>query len=386
MNTPQRASISLIAACLLVLTATSPAVTPRHATADYRSSDFHALPGWWSAGEQMLGIRTRPLLAGITRVQIESPIGSKIVTQTLPAGQPFTYHAVGYNDGITSTQVVTWSLVPALGPLSASLSPSTTLTPTVAGNAALTATLFTTSSISTTVHITVTPGVADHLVLSPTGVTVKAGEPMTYSALAYDAYDNLVGDMTTSTAFALENEAEGTCNENVCNAEVVGTWTVTGTHINASQQEITGTATLTVIPTELDRLGLTGYPISTVAGASFPSSIIVTAFDRFDNVKTSYAGTVHFSSSDLSATVPSDYVFDSGDAGVHAFSGGDFRLFQAPVQTIAVADVATAISQSSGPITVEPAELYRIIINSVPDNAGEARGFPAQVDTHSMDI
>ena len=36
---------------------------------------------------------------------------------------------------------------------------------------------------------------------------------------------------------------------------------------------------------------------------------------------TGYTGTIHFSSSDKTATLPSNYTFTAADKGVHTFSG-----------------------------------------------------------------
>src|SRR5258708_29711698 len=60
-----------------------------------------------------------------------------------------------------------------------------------------------------------------------------------------------------------------------------------------------------------------GYP-STTAGVA--NNFTVTAKDAFNNTALGYVGTVHFTSSDGIAVLPSDYTFTSGDAGVKTFS------------------------------------------------------------------
>src|SRR5262249_3188936 len=59
-------------------------------------------------------------------------------------------------------------------------------------------------------------------------------------------------------------------------------------------------------------------PASAHGGTAF--SITVTALDAFGNVATGYRGTVHFTSSDHHAILPSNYTFVSGDNGVHVFT------------------------------------------------------------------
>jgi adhesin/invasin len=42
--------------------------------------------------------------------------------------------------------------------------------------------------------------------------------------------------------------------------------------------------------------------------------------EAYGNVVTSYTGTVHFSSSDSTASLPSNYKFTGTDVGVHTFT------------------------------------------------------------------
>lgn len=58
------------------------------------------------------------------------------------------------------------------------------------------------------------------------------------------------------------------------------------------------------------------------AGANQPATATVTAKDINDNVATGYAGTIHFTSTGGAATLPADYTFTPGDAGVHTFPAG----------------------------------------------------------------
>ena len=53
-------------------------------------------------------------------------------------------------------------------------------------------------------------------------------------------------------------------------------------------------------------------------------------------VVTNYAGTVHFTDSAASTTLPQDYTFTASDQGVHAFTGLVLRT--KGVQTLKVSD------------------------------------------------
>src|SRR5439155_6982856 len=75
------------------------------------------------------------------------------------------------------------------------------------------------------------------------------------------------------------------------------------------------------------------------AGSSF--QFTVTAVDDQDNPVTGYSGTIHFSSSDSGATLPSDYTFTAADAGIHTFTA---TLITAGSQAITATDPASGIS------------------------------------------
>jgi hypothetical protein len=63
-------------------------------------------------------------------------------------------------------------------------------------------------------------------------------------------------------------------------------------------------------------------PLVTAAGSAF--DVTVTAVDPYGNIDPTYAGTVHFTSSDTGSGValPVDYTFSAADQGVHRFPGG----------------------------------------------------------------
>jgi adhesin/invasin len=62
-------------------------------------------------------------------------------------------------------------------------------------------------------------------------------------------------------------------------------------------------------------------------------------------------GTVHFSSSDGTATLPKNYTFTAADAGVHTFTSA-FILKKRGTQTITVADIVNSALTASDDITV----------------------------------
>ena len=67
---------------------------------------------------------------------------------------------------------------------------------------------------------------------------------------------------------------------------------------------------------------------------------------------TGYTGTVHFTSSDPAASLPSDYTFTAADSGVHTFAGGvTFNTTES--QALTATDTSNnSITGTSNPVTV----------------------------------
>jgi hypothetical protein len=98
-------------------------------------------------------------------------------------------------------------------------------------------------------------------------------------------------------------------------------------------------------------------PASATAGTAL--SFTVTARDPFNNVATSYGGTVHFMSSDGAATLPANSTLTNG---VGTFSA---TLKTAGNQTITATDTVTAsITGTSGPIAVGAAAATHFTISA----------------------
>ena len=68
----------------------------------------------------------------------------------------------------------------------------------------------------------------DYIVISPNTATITAGDNQAYTAEAFDAFGNSLGDVTSGTTFSIESGASGSWSANDYTSEFVGTWTVTG--------------------------------------------------------------------------------------------------------------------------------------------------------------
>jgi hypothetical protein len=98
------------------------------------------------------------------------------------------------------------------------------------------------------------------------------------------------------------------------------------------------------------------------------SSLIVTAMDVGGNTISSYAGTVHFASSDTRAILPSDYTFTVADHGSHTFAI-TFRSVGA--QTVSAVDSQIPVVRGSTATTVPPPALSGMSPGSGPVGGGD---------------
>jgi uncharacterized repeat protein (TIGR01451 family) len=142
-------------------------------------------------------------------------------------------------------------------------------------------------------------------------VNLPAGSSITYS---------LVADLTASATGSLVNTATVGAPAGVSDP-------------NSSNNSATDTDTISA---PVDHLAVMGPALVTAGQAQ---SITVVALDAANDLVPSYAGTIHFTSSDGSASLPADYTFTPADAGVHTFVGG-VTLTTAGSQSVTATDLA----------------------------------------------
>jgi hypothetical protein len=117
---------------------------------------------------------------------------------------------------------------------------------------------------------------------------------------------------------------------------------------DTSTASIVGTLSdIAVTPAAATHFVIAG-PSSVAPSTAF--SITVTALDAYGNADTGYLGTVDFTSSDSTATLPGNYTFKTTDKGVHTFTG--LKLKKAGKQTITVKDTKTGSIEGTLTITV----------------------------------
>ncbi len=101
-----------------------------------------------------------------------------------------------------------------------------------------------------------------------------------------------------------------------------------------------GTLTSALATEVVNPAATTHYSVAstTVAVVGIAFNATVTALDQFNNTATAYTGTAHITSSDSTATLPANYTFVAGDAGVHILS---VQLNTAATQSVTATDTVT---------------------------------------------
>jgi uncharacterized repeat protein (TIGR01451 family) len=141
-------------------------------------------------------------------------------------------------------------------------------------------------SVAGTAVVNIVAGIPATLIVSPSTSVISAGMSVTYTAVAYDLYNNLIGDVTGSTVFNITPALGGTFVGNVVTPTIANTYLVTGTYGTISK-----TAQLTVSPAGMSRLAIEngpagiGTPISTTSLSIYDTlTAYAAAYDRYNNL------------------------------------------------------------------------------------------------------
>ncbi len=228
-------------------------------------------------------------------------------------------------------------------------------------------------------NITVEPAAAASLFVTGISGSEAAGTSEDITVTAYDSYGNVATGYAGTVQFSSSDPraslpsrytftgADGGVHTFTISLKTAGAQSVTATDI--SNPSISGTeSNIALEPAAASSLVVIGFPSTDTAGAI--ETLTVTAYDPYGNIATSYLGTIRFASTDHRASLPGNYTFTWGDAGVHTFTA---RLETAGVQSITVTDTANQlISDSESPITVKAAAASSLVVTGFPaiDTAG----------------
>jgi hypothetical protein len=197
------------------------------------------------------------------------------------------------------------------------------------------------------VVVAVTPAQASSFVAVGFPSTTTAGSVGSFAITTKDPYGNVATGYTGTVHFS------STDPQARLPADYTFVPTDNGYHNFSIALDTAGVQAITVIDTAnaslsvtkngitvnaaaASSLAVTGFPTPTTLGSV--SSFTVTALDPYGNAANGYTATVHFSSSDASASLPRDYTFTAADAGVHTFSAA---MNTVGLQSLTATDSAT---------------------------------------------
>ncbi|RYF08881.1 MAG: hypothetical protein EOO40_07650, partial [Deltaproteobacteria bacterium] len=158
-----------------------------------------------------------------------------------------------------------------------------------------------------------------------------AGTGGTVSVASIDSYNNVATTYSGTIHFS-SNDTQAVLPADTTLSSGTGSFSVTLKTAGASRSirvndtattSATGSQLVTINPGSLATLRVTGLPGSVPAGLA--ETVTVAGADNYGNTASGYLGTVSFSSSDGSASLPATYTYVSGDAGSHSFSGLTFN-------------------------------------------------------------
>jgi uncharacterized delta-60 repeat protein len=229
-----------------------------------------------------------------------------------------------------------------------------------AGNQSITATDTVTASVTGVVNVSVVAGLAKLLVIKGLPTGVLAGVAKTFSLSARDGFGNLATGYTGTVHFSSSDAQAALPADYVFNASDAGVHVFTNgltfktagsqklTAVDTTNGLLTGTGpSVSVTAAAAQSLTVTGFANPDTAGVS--GQFTVTLFDAYGNQAAGYRGTLHFTSSDVKAVLPTNYVFTAADAGQHSFSA---TLKTAGGQSITATDIHNTSITGKDSVTV----------------------------------
>jgi hypothetical protein len=187
--------------------------------------------------------------------------------------------------------------------------------------------------------VAVSAAAATHFGLSLPG-SATAGVAFDFTVTALDQFNNTVTGYTGTIHFT-STDAKAILPNDATLTNGVGTFSATLrtsgsrniTATDTTTATINGAGATTVAAAAAVKFSVSGPTSATI---TTQASFVVVAQDEFDNTATGYTGTVHFTSSDATATLPADTILVNGTTNVVVI----FKT--AGNQTLTATDTVTA--------------------------------------------
>jgi hypothetical protein len=245
------------------------------------------------------------------------------------------------------------------------------ITPVTAGPQTLTVTDVAHPTVTPgTVTIDVAPGPATSLTISGMPANSVQGADTHFRLTARDAWDNVATGYTGTVVFESTDPGAGLPGGTLFNAGDAGTrmfWAnflATGLEIVTARDNVNSTLTVDAYTTVAQAPHFDVQCYDQIAGEA--TSCSLTARTAGGAIDTGYHGTVHFTSSDPSAVLDADYVFQIGQQGQANGFAPTFKT--AGVQTLSATDKNNGSIYGSGSLTVSGGDTTGVSIVGLPSS------------------
>ena len=310
-------------------------------------------------------------VTGATHFTVSSPVNAIAGTSfsvTIFAEDQFNTVVPGYTGTVHFTSTDPLAILPANSTLTNG-SGNFQVTLKTIGSQTYTATDTVTSSITGTSNpVTVGSGLATHFQVTVPGIAT-VGVATSVSVSALDQFNNLVTTYAGTVHFT-STDASAVLPANTTLTSGSGTFPVT--FKTAGSQTVTATDTVTATITGTSNADLVSTGTATHLAlvtlpsvtAGVPLTVVVEALDQFNNIVTTYSGTVHFTSTDPAAVLPANSTLTNGVGSFQA------TLKTTGSQTITGTDTVTAtITGTSSAITVSSTTATHFVVSAPPSAA-----------------
>jgi hypothetical protein len=217
-----------------------------------------------------------------------------------------------------------------------------------------------TPSITGSASTTMPPG--PPVRFSVEGAAPVAGDPVTFTVNARDLFNNLATSYS-GTAHMTSSDGQATLPADFAISNGTGsaqaTFRTSGNQWLAATDPaataMTGNGVFAVAPGAAAHFNLT-LPATVDPGVTFAFQVM--AIDAFDNANASYAGTLHFTSSDAGATLPADATLTNGQGTFPA----TLQVAHATT-SITATDTADASITGTGQVATTPVTLQSFVVD-----------------------
>jgi hypothetical protein len=288
--------------------------------------------------------------AAASRLGVSASAGGTAGTAfsvTVTALDPYNNAATGYTGAVHFTSTDGQAVLPSNYTFTAADNGVHTFSGVIlktAGAQTVAASDTVASAITGGAAVTINAAAASTMTVAGFPSSITAGAAGSLTVTLKDAYGNIATGYTGTVHFtSSDGKAALPANYTFTAADA-------GVHTFSAVLKIAGTQSLTVADTTTANLTGTdgGVTVNAAAASQFiisaPStvtsgvafSLTITVEDAYGNAVTGYIGTIHFTSSDGTATLPANYTFTAADKGVHTFTG--LVLRKTGTQTLTITD------------------------------------------------